>query len=55
MTDKIMAKDVQVAHIYQARCRLCEWSGELLDSYSSANADREAHLADHRAGRVTPR
>jgi hypothetical protein len=43
------AKDVQVAHVYQARCRVpaCGWTGSLLDTYQDANSERQAHLLEH--------
>lgn len=46
----IRANAVEVAKIFQARCRLdgCDWAGELLGSYREANDDREGHLEDHR-------
>jgi hypothetical protein len=47
----IRANAVEVAKIFQARCKLpgCDWSSELLGSYQEANGDRQAHLAEHRA------
>lgn len=46
----VRAKDVSVAHIFQARCQRpgCSWSSELVDSYQAANVDRQAHLDLHR-------
>jgi hypothetical protein len=46
----VPAKAVRVATIYQARCTLCDWAGELLGSYQEANHDRQAHLQEHRRG-----
>jgi hypothetical protein len=50
MAEPVRAKDVQVAHIYQARCRVdgCNWSGDLVGSYQEANSERQAHLDEHR-------
>lgn len=46
----IRANSVEVAKIFQARCRIegCDWSGELAGSYQDANGDRQAHLEEHR-------
>ena len=50
----IRANAVEVAKIYQARCKIpgCGWSGELLGDYQAANADRQAHLQEHRDGKL---
>ena len=50
MAEPVRAKDVTVAHVYQARCQRpgCSWSGELLGTYQEANGDRQAHLDAHR-------
>ena len=48
--NEIRANSVEVAKIFQARCRIdgCGWAGELLGSYQEANAGRQAHLEEHR-------
>ena len=50
MAEAVRANAVEVAKIFQARCRIdgCGWSGELLGSYQEANSDRQAHLDEHR-------
>jgi len=47
----IRANAVEVAKIFQARCRIegCDWRGELLGSYREANDARFEHLDWHRA------
>ena len=46
----IRANAVEVAKIFQARCKLpgCGWAGELRGSYQAANSERQDHLAEHR-------
>jgi hypothetical protein len=52
MSAGIRANSVEVAKIFQARCRVegCGWAGKLPGSYQDANADRQAHLDEHRDG-----
>jgi len=49
-TPPVTGKDVQVAKLWQARCRVhaCGWDGELLDTFQAANQERQAHLETHR-------
>lgn len=48
---EVRAKDVQIYKIWQARCQItgCDWVSELYGEYQLANADRIAHLEEHRA------
>ena len=52
VNDSIRANSVEVAKIFQARCRVegCGWTGELRGTYQDANAERQAHLQEHRDG-----
>lgn len=47
-SEPVRAKDAYVMHLYQARCRLCDWSSEIADNYQTANIDRQVHLDEHR-------
>jgi len=46
----VRARDVQIAHLRQARCQVpgCDWAGPLRGTYDEANADRMTHLDSHR-------
>ena len=47
----IRANAVEVARIFQARCRVpgCPWTGGLRGTYQAANGERQVHLAWHQA------
>jgi hypothetical protein len=46
----VAAKDVQVAKLYRAYCRVpgCGWHGELRNTFAGAGVDRLKHLDEHR-------
>lgn len=46
---QVPARAVEVAKYHRAECSLCEWTGNLLDSYQEANSERQAHLEVHRS------
>lgn len=35
-----------VMRLYQARCYLCDWSGEVVDNFKTADIDKKAHIAE---------
>lgn len=50
MPETVRANAVEVARVFQARCRLdgCDWAGKPAGAYQEANAERQAHLEEHR-------
>jgi hypothetical protein len=46
----VRANAVEVLKLFNARCRLdgCGWHGTLQPTYADANAERLAHLDEHR-------
>ncbi len=45
-----MPKSVFVMRLYQARCYLCDWSGEICDSFKMAEIDKKAHIEERHTG-----